>query len=314
MALISCLSFIPHLFTFWYQGPEAYYSELSEILFYFAAGLVIGMISSRENRLRTRYQRLSEQLTVSYQRLQDQANQLVQAESELGRARKLSFLGHISASLAHEIKNPLAAIKGAAEILADEVDKDHPKHEFVQIMTDEISRLNHSVEEVLAYCRGQENEAPDDKAPLGRVLDQVIQVMRPGLTEKSINLDLDQDSGANNYQIQGAALTQVMINLVLNAVEAVDHEGRIRIKAAVTAKGLEIQVGDDGPGIDPEEHERIFQSFVTFKKQGTGLGLSITQKIIQRLGGSILVDTSEYGGALFSICLPVSKTPVSKEV
>ena len=121
MAMVSCLSFIPHLYTFWYQGLEAYYSEFSEMFFYLMAGLVIGAISGREYRLRMKYQRLSERL---------------------------------SASLAHEIKNPLASIKGAAEILADEVDPGHPKAEFVGIMTSEISRLNSSVEEVLAYCRG----------------------------------------------------------------------------------------------------------------------------------------------------------------
>ncbi|MDD9304014.1 MAG: hypothetical protein HUK40_17375 [Desulfobacter sp.] len=188
MAVLSCLSFVPHLFMFWFQGTQVYYSELSEILFYLAAGLFIGMVSSRENKLRIRYQALSEQLASSYQRLHDQAGRLVQAEKELGQENKLSMLGHVSASLAHEIKNPLAAIKGAVEILADEVNSNHPKHEFIEIMRSEVSRLNNSVDEVLAYCRGQQKTREDKMVVLSQVVDRVSQVVGPKVSEKAIDL------------------------------------------------------------------------------------------------------------------------------
>lgn len=310
MALLSCLSFVPHLLTFWYQGPEAYYSELSEILFYLAAGLVIGMISSRENRLRAKYKRLSEQLAASYQRLHDQANELVRAEEELGRAGTLSLLGHVSASLAHEIKNPLASIKGAAEILADEVGKDHPKYEFVEIMRREISRLNNSVEDVLAYCRGQQGEERDEPAPLGQIADQALKVLGPKITEKAIQMDSQIDEAVQGVTLPFSAMTQVMVNLVLNAVEAVLAEGKIHLRISAGKRGLSIVVEDNGPGIDPEQYDRIFQTFVTFKEGGTGLGLAITQKIVQRLGGYISVDRSELGGAKFSIVLPVKEEAV----
>ena len=303
MAILSCLSFVPHLLTFWYQGPEAYYSELSEILFYLAAGLVIGMISSRENRLREKYQTLSEQLAASYQRLHDQAARLVQAEKELGQAGKLSLLGHVSASLAHEIKNPLASIKGAAEILADEVDRDHPKHEFVEIMRSEISRLNNSVEEVLAYCRGQQAKETDEMLPLDQVTDQVLQVMAPKIREKSV--ELTRDSGeAGDTPVPSAAVTQVLMNLILNAVDAVPLKGQISIKQEQGSGNCLIHVEDNGPGIDPGNYDEIFKSFVTFKDGGTGLGLSITRKIILRLGGEISVARSGLGGARFTVSLP----------
>lgn len=314
MALVSCLSFIPHLYTFWYQGIEVYYSELSEIFFYLMAGLVIGMISSREYRLRMKYQRLSEQLSASYTRLHEQAGQLVEAEAELGRARKLSLLGQLSASLAHEIKNPLASIKGAAEILADEVEPGHPKAEFVGIMKSEISRLNNSVEEVLAYCRGQQAKTEDRVLPLGKVLDQILQVLGPRLNEKAVDLEVLADEAGRAHSVPADPLVQVMMNLVLNGVEAVEREGRIRIRAGLVRKdhrkdqgkeSLEIRVDDNGPGVDEKEYDEIFKSFVTFKEGGTGLGLSISQKIIQRLGGQISVGRSDMGGAGFLICLPV---------
>ena len=118
LAVLSCLAFVPHLFMFWASGPEAYYSELSEILFYLAAGVVIGLISSRENKLREKYKTLSEKLAGSYKRLHEQASQLVEAEKQLGQSQKLSLLGHVSASLAHEIKNPLTSLRSAVETVA----------------------------------------------------------------------------------------------------------------------------------------------------------------------------------------------------
>ena len=308
MAGVSCLSFIPHLFTFWYQGLETYYSEFSEMFFYLMAGLVIGAISSRESRLRDKYQRLSEQLSVSYKRLHEQAGQLVEAEAELGRAGKLSVLGHLSASLAHEIKNPLASIKGAAEILADEVDRSHPKYEFVEIMKAEISRLNISVEDVLAYCRGQQGKAQDEPGPMGKVIDQILQVLAPKIREKSVDVEVCAERSARAYEVPAAAMTQVVMNLLLNGVEAVAKEGKIRIAMDLRANGLDIRVEDNGPGVDEALYDEVFKSFVTFREGGTGLGLSISQKIVQRLGGLISVDRSDLGGACFFIRLPQAVT------
>lgn len=313
IAVLSCISFVPHLLVFWFQGPEAYYSELSEIIFYLAAGLVIGMISSREKKLREKYQRLSEKLTISYQRLHDQAGRLVAAEKQLGQAKKLSLLGRVSASLAHEIKNPLAAIKGAAEILADEVPPSHPKHEFIEIMRMEISRLNHSVEEVLAYCRGEQAAGRERLEPLTAVLDKVIQLVTPQIREKSIDLIREKTGQGQEIQVAEAPMIQVLLNILLNAVEAVPEKGRISIchypePGGDRPKGYRIDVADNGPGLAPENQEKIFQSFVTFKEGGTGLGLSISKKIVETLGGTLTVGASDMGGAQFSLFLPHKKS------
>lgn len=309
LAVLSCLSFIPHLFMFWYQGPEAYYSELSEILFYLLAGVVIGLISSRENRLRERYRRISEQLKVSYNRLHQQAAQLVQAEQELGQARKLSLLGHLSASLAHEIKNPLASIKGAAEILADEVDETHAKHEFIEIMRSEISRLNNSVEEVLSYCQGQQVASQDQYTSLESVIDKVCKVAAPGIQDKSIDLMVDDNPVTARFKVAESAMIQVLMNILINAADAVKEKGQIRIRHFKNkTEEICIEVSDNGPGIAPDKADKIFHSFVTFKEGGTGLGLSISKRIIERLGGSIRVSPSDMGGACFQVCLPQEKS------
>ena len=303
LAVVSCLAFVPHLFLFWARGPEAYYSELSEIMFYLAAGIVIGLISSRENRLREKYKTLSEKLAISYERLHDQASRLLEAEKQLGESQKLSMLGHVSASLAHELKNPLASIKGAAEILADELPQGHPKHEFIDIMRSEISRLNHSVEDVLSYCRGRQQANQSKQESIAKIIHHVISLLETRFEEKSIALTVQADP-EDDFSTDEAAMIQVLINILLNAVDAVGTKGRIMVEVEHNETTRVIKISDDGPGIDAGKAEDVFQSFVTFKEGGTGLGLSISKRIIESLGGKIEIGTSNLGGALFLIALP----------
>jgi len=305
LAIVSCLAFVPHLFLFWARGPQAYYSELSEIVFYLAAGIVIGLISSRENKLREKYKTLSEKLATSYQRLHEQSARLVEAEKQLGQSLKLSMLGHVSASLAHELKNPLASIKGAAEILADELPQGHPKHEFIDIMRSEISRLNHSVEDVLSYCRGQQQENRNKQESVQKIIHHVVSLLEARFEEKSIDLIVRAEL-SDDFFVDEAAMIQVLMNIILNAIDAVEKYGRIRVEVEQIETARFIKISDDGPGIDVAGAEDVFQSFVTFKEGGTGLGLSISKRIIESLGGKIEIGTSPLGGALFSICLPES--------
>ncbi len=304
LAVLSCLAFVPHLFIFWASGPQAYYSELSEILFYLAAGVVIGFISSRENKLREKYKRLSEKLAGSYKRLHEQTALLVKAEKQLGQSQKFSLLGHLSASLAHEIKNPLAAIKGAAEILADEVPCDHPKYEFIEIMRSEISRLNNSVEDVLKYCRGQQISEKGRQEAIENIINRVVLLLETAIKEKSILVSIQSESGKSRFVTDEAAMIQVLMNILLNAVDAVEKNGRIIIESGKYKKGCFIRISDDGPGIDENLASQVFASFVTFKEDGTGLGLAISKKIVESLGGKIVIGESTIGGAAFTIYLP----------
>jgi signal transduction histidine kinase len=304
LAFLSCLAFVPHLFMFWASGPQAYYSELSEILFYLAAGGVIGLISTRENKLREKYKLLSEKLSRSYKRLHDQASQILEAEKLLGQSQKLSLLGHVSASLAHEIKNPLAAIKGAAEILADEVPFGHPKYEFIEIMGAEISRLNHSVEDVLNYCNGQQHPYKGQQESIEKIINRVVLLLETAFKEKSIQISIQPAPVKNIFSTDEAAMIQVLMNIIINAVDAVEKNGKILIEFGPDERGCFIRISDDGPGIDENLVKQVFQSFVTFKEEGTGLGLSISKKIVESLGGEINIETSTLGGAAFLIVLP----------
>jgi signal transduction histidine kinase len=305
LAILSCLSFIPHLFMFWAQGPEAYYSELSEIIFYLAAGMVIGFISSRENRLKKK-------LADSYNRLHEQAKKLVEAEKLLGQSQKLATLGHVSASLAHEIKNPLASIKGTAEILADEVPKGHPKHEFVEIMRSEVARLNSSVEDVLQYCRGQQNASKIKLEPIGSIIDKVISLIDAQIKKKQIKLMINPNINANadpnksqlDFLSDSSKMTQVLLNILLNAVDAVENHGRITIDHFAENRGYKIIISDNGPGISEKIKKDLFKPFVTYKDGGHGLGLSISKKLLNSFEGDITLTDHYSKGAQFNIFIP----------
>jgi signal transduction histidine kinase len=297
LALLSCLSFTPHLLMFWAQGPQAYYSELSEIIFYLAAGIVVGFISSREKQLRLK-------LSNSYKRLHKQARKLVAAEKQLGESQSLSMLGHVSASFAHEIKNPLASIKGVAEILSDEVPEGHPKYEFIKIMKSEILRLNNSVKDVLEYCRGQMIVKKLKPEPVNDTIDKVISIVTSKVREKHITLKNNYNKKTVNFMADSIIMTQVLLNIVLNAIDAVDKYGKITIDHTLENKGYRIIISDNGPGVNENIKANLFKPFITSKDGGTGLGLSITKKLLQSFDGDISLDDTHSSGARFIIYLP----------
>ncbi len=191
LAVLSSLAFIPHVILYIGQGTGSYVSELTEIVLYLAAGTVTGIIAGRKSRLQEKYRLLSEKLEKSYAKLHRETQLLLEAEEQLSATQKLSALGQLSASLAHEIKNPLSSIKGTAEILLDEFPTGHPKREFVEILLKETSRLNNTVEEVLQFSRrgaqGKKQEKADTE-PLSQVIDRVTSLLAGHLQKKDITL------------------------------------------------------------------------------------------------------------------------------
>jgi signal transduction histidine kinase len=303
MAVLSSIAFIPHLILYAGHHPAMYLGELTEILLYLAAGLVIGAIAGKEARLREEYRQLSETLEKSYDRLHEQTELLLEVEEQLGASQRLSALGQLSASLAHEIKNPLSSIRGTAEILLDDFPPGHPRREFAEILLKETARLNATVENVLQYSRGQQ-PAGGRAEPLSAVLNRVAKLLVGQLRKKRIDLRLIQDPEAGEKLVDGARLSQVFLNIILNAIDAVPAAGRITVETSRQEGKVAVAVSDSGPGVPPAERERIFIPFASSKKEGTGLGLAISRKIVESYGGRIEVSQAEEGGARFTVILP----------
>jgi len=307
LAVMSSIAFIPHVLLYIGEGTETYLSELTEIVLYLAAGGVTGIIAGRESLLRSRYKELSEKLEKSYDKLHRETQLLLELEEQLSAAQKLSALGQLSASLAHEIKNPLSSIKGTAEILLDEFPKDHPKREFVEILLKETTRLNSTVEEVLQFSRrgvqGREKENMETE-PLSQVIDRVTSLLASQLREKSIRLTVTGWETGKAFFVVGEKLSQVFLNIILNAIDAAPPRGEIIVETMKHAAGYRVLVKDTGSGIPDKLKDKIFDPFYSTKEGGTGLGLSISKKIIESYGGTLNLSDSEGGGACFAIFLP----------
>lgn len=305
LAVLTSIGFIPHLILYFGYGPESYLSELTEIVLYLMAGAVIGVIAGRESKLREKYKLLSEKLERSYRHLHKETRLLLEVEEQLSASQRMSALGQLSASLAHEIKNPLSSIRGTAEILRDEFPENHDKREFVDILLSEVSRLNASVEQVLQYSRGQQaGNGGVVKEPLSSVIVKVVNLIRGHIKGKMVTLSVGDLTPVSEYHVDGNKLSQVFLNILLNAVDSIENQGDIKIEAGKSDAGVRVSISDNGKGIPEEIRGKIFDPFFSRKEEGTGLGLSISQKIIASYNGRIDVSPSESGGACFKVFLP----------
>ncbi len=304
-SLLACIAFIPHLWHFSGRGTTVLLAEATEIPLYIGAGLLVGYIAGRESLLRRRYQDISQRLEQSYARLHRESALLLELEGQLAASQKMSALGELSASIAHEIKNPLAAIRGTVEIILDEMGPDHPKREFALILLKETERLATAVNNVLAYSR-KEGGLPGQEAlePLAPVVERTCSLIAGQLKKKRAVLESFIAPDTASMEVPADRLSQVLLNLLLNACEAVDEGGMIRVRSWLEDGGLRLEVADDGPGIPPHRREEVFKPFHSGKPGGTGLGLAITSRIIAACGGVIKACESDLGGAALRIAMP----------
>jgi len=304
-AVFSSVAFIPHLLLYLGEDPRIYLNELLEVVLYLGVGAVTGFIASRESRLRDRYRRLSEELEQAYDKLHLESAQLLEIEAQLGASQKLSALGELSASLAHEIKNPLGSIRGTAEILLDEFPDGHPKREFAEILLKEVERLNRTVSETLRYSRGQNGAVSERPAePLSEVVSRVGLLLGGHLRKKQVALESTACPEGAKYLVDGGKLSQVFLNIMLNAIDALPKGGRIRVAITARPGEIRVEICDNGPGIPVERRLEIFKPFVSGKEHGTGLGLSISTRIVQGMRGRIELSDGEEGGVCFTVVLP----------
>lgn len=302
-AILASLLYMPHVLFHWQHNPTIALEQYLEIVLYNVIGCLTGFLSQRERQQKLRYQTAAETLEGSYLKLREQADQIIEIEEQLRRADRLSALGELSAGMAHEIRNPLGSIKGTAEILRDGVSPDDPKLEFADILIKEVDRLNKVLEDFLRFAKPEPVE--HGRFSPAEVVHEVLELTRQQAVSSRVEVQTDLEEG---LEIPGRAeqIKQALLNLVLNALQAMPDGGILKVSCKMKAQELWINVSDNGPGIPTEIRERIFNPFVTTRDSGTGLGLAITQRIVQGHDGHISLCSSPEQGASFTICLPLS--------
>lgn len=239
-------------------------------------------------------------------------------EAAVRQADRLSTLGTLAAGLAHEIKNPLGGIKGAAQLLERELPEGSELVEYTKVMLKEVGRVNKIVEELLNLTSPRKLKLI--KTNLNQILDEIIMLQKRVIDRKKISMVKNFDLSIPPFMADEALLTQLFLNLIKNAVEAVSEAGdsrtikitsRVVSDYSLTKKGerpsrfVAVDISDDGPGIDKEQIEQIFTPFFTTKSRGTGLGLSICQKIVSEHRGMLKVDSEQGKGTTFTVMLPL---------
>jgi two-component system sensor histidine kinase HydH len=216
---------------------------------------------------------------------------------DMERARRLASLGELSAVLAHEIRNPLASLKGNAQLLAQGLPAGEKPRQKADRVVDEAIRLENLTNDLLEFVRSGEIERRDtDPAAL---LSSSVRGLALGAG--SAPIEVDSGAAPDAWSLDGGRMAQVLTNLLENAVQA---GAPVRAKVAAEGGSLVFEVRDSGPGVPEDEKERIFEPFYTKRTRGTGLGLAVAKRVVELHRGTISVANAPGGGAVFRVAVP----------
>ncbi len=221
-------------------------------------------------------------------------------------ADRLAYVGTLAAGLAHEIRNPLSAMKLNLQMLDSGLDReDEESHDLLQETQGEVDRLGGLVTSFLSYARPASLELK--AAQLNEVVGETVEFMRADAEQRQVRLHTRLDDGLPLLALDARQVRQAIVNIIHNAVAAVEANGggRVTLRTSHNGRGeVRLEIEDDGPGIPREKMGNIFQVFYSSKPGGTGLGLPIAQRVLEGHGGRIEVDSQPGSGTRFALIFP----------
>lgn len=296
-AALAALSYIPHVAMAWQSEPEYRAAGYVEIVMFFVIGGLIGALADLERAQKKKIEETATKLGETYAELQASMEQL-------RRADRLSALGELSAGLAHEIRNPLGSLEGAVAILRRSELPEKTRQEFSEMAEREVTRLKGLLTNFLEFARPQPPRRTSVEP--GSLLESVSRLA--GETAKMAGIRIRiESSHARSIFVDAEQVRQVLLNLVLNAVQAMPSGGEIVLRSQQTNDSVLLEVADQGIGIPEENLERVFNPFFTTRAGGTGLGLSIAYQIINRHEGHLSVSNNPDRGVTFTVVLPLPR-------
>lgn len=254
------------------------------------------------------FNEMAESLSASRTALTEKNEQLMQAnedlrqmQEQLVRSERLAAIGQLAAGVSHEIDNPVGIILGYAELLLEDTPADEPRREDLQAIIDECKRCRRITGGLLGFARGTPHRF--ECVNIADLTAATLAGLRPQKLFKGIALELLQRQPIPPLWADGDHLRQVLVNLLLNAAQAMDGAGTIRVVLDTGVAGYVVAVEDSGPGVVGEMRDKIFEPFVSTRSgaEGTGLGLSISRRLVEDLGGRLSLADSDLGGAAFRI-------------
>ena len=217
--------------------------------------------------------------------------------------KRLAAIGEVAASVAHEVRNPLAGISGAVEILRDDLPPDSPRREVIKEVLSAIRRLDERVRDLLVYSRTV--TLAIERVSPAELIRATLALLSEEPMMRDVRLHIDAGTGLGGHPMDRGQMQEVLVNLIRNAADAMQGSGDLFIEAHRNNGGeMTLVVEDTGPGVPEERMEEIFRPFVTTRPQGTGLGLAISRRTLDAHGGSLICERGSRGGARFVATLP----------
>jgi two-component system sensor histidine kinase HydH len=237
--------------------------------------------------------------------------QVKDLENTVKRQEKLAAIGNLAAGVAHEIRNPLSSIKGFATHFKERFSEGSPDKQAASILIQEVDRLNRVVTELLEFSRPSDIEAKT--VDLRELIDRSLAFVQEDAAQKNIEVDVSWNTPSDRIEVDPDRLSQALLNLYLNAVQAMESGGSLQVAVSGDDGQVRIDVTDSGPGIAPEMINTVFDPYYTSKGSGTGLGLAIVHKIVEAHRGQIRVFSRPGRGTTFTLLLP-KKQPFNSSV
>ncbi|MBI3652694.1 MAG: sensor histidine kinase [Acidobacteria bacterium] len=305
LSLMSGGVYFLHISGHWHGTQPEILNQYAEVFMFQVVGLVTGLLARAEKKQRVRFEKASAKLAIAYEELKSTVNLLI-------RADRLKSVGEMAAAIVHEIRNPLGAIKGAAEIIEKDIPLESPRRKFLVVIEKEVDRLNRLVLEFLNFAKPrQPHKAP---ANLNSLIQSVVTLLAKEAAKKEVELAVQLDEQLPTLWVDADQIRQVLVNLILNAIQAMPNGGKIEIKSFRLGEEVELSVRDFGVGIDATIKDKIFDPFFTTKSEGSGLGLSIAYQLVKQHQGEISIAEIVGPGTLFLVRLPIAPQAVASEL
>jgi signal transduction histidine kinase len=253
------------------------------------------------------YMAVTQRLQKTHETLQREVvrlrNEVESKDRELERRRRLASLGELAAGVAHEVRNPLGAIRLYSGLLRSQLDEPGPALELIEKIDAGIRAIDCVVQDTLALAPREGRLTPRRLRP---IVESAHELCRPTLQARHVTLLESYEVPEVSVMADEEALRRVFVNLMANAAQASPPHAAIVVRVAAAQPGeVEVRVLDEGPGLPEEIIERVFDPFFTTKESGTGLGLTIAHRLVEAQGGRLAARNRPEGGAEFAVALPI---------